>query len=122
MRMSKMVLVVCSMVLLSAYRNLNSENDNKEQNTINSAEKENDSKEERGTVTIKTSPDKYTWYIKDYVGKNVASFGYTSMGGHRMDAQCDAIYYIDRFDRNRFIKDRDNFQQGTGRKKKFCQV
>ena len=36
-------------------------------------------------VTIKTSPDKYTWYVKDYVGKNLASFGYTSLGGDRMD-------------------------------------
>ena len=32
-------------------------------------------------VEVKQSPDKYTWYIKDYVGKNVAAFGYTSMGG-----------------------------------------
>lgn len=38
-----------------------------------------------GTITIKPSPDKYTWYIKNYVGKNCASFGYTSMGGDRMD-------------------------------------
>lgn len=37
------------------------------------------------TEKIKTSPDKYTWYVKDYVGKNVASFGYTSLGGDRMD-------------------------------------
>lgn len=36
-------------------------------------------------ITIKTSPDKYTWYIKNYVGKNCASFGYTSLGGSRMD-------------------------------------
>lgn len=37
------------------------------------------------TVTIKNSPDKYTWYIKNYVGKNCASIGYTSLGGDRMD-------------------------------------
>ncbi len=37
------------------------------------------------TVTIKDSPDKYTWYIKNYVGKNCASIGYTSLGGDRMD-------------------------------------
>lgn len=37
-------------------------------------------------VEIKTSPDKYTWYIKNYVGKNMASIGYTSMGGDRMDS------------------------------------
>ena len=37
------------------------------------------------SVTIKQSLDKYTWYIKNYVGKNCASFGYTSLGGKRMD-------------------------------------
>ena len=37
------------------------------------------------SITIKNSPDKYTWYIKNYVGKNCASIGYTSMGGDRMD-------------------------------------
>lgn len=37
------------------------------------------------SITIKDSPDKYTWYIKNYVGKNCASIGYTSMGGDRMD-------------------------------------
>lgn len=36
-------------------------------------------------VTIKESPDKYTWYIKDYVGMNAASAGYTSMDGFRRD-------------------------------------
>ena len=42
-------------------------------------------------VTVKSSPDKYTWYIKDYVGKNCASLGYTSMGGERMDKYGEAI-------------------------------
>lgn len=37
------------------------------------------------TIAVKDSPDKYTWYIKNYVGKNCASFGYTSLGGERMD-------------------------------------
>ena len=36
-------------------------------------------------ITIKESPDKYTWYIKNYVGKNCATLGYTSMGGDRFD-------------------------------------
>lgn len=36
-------------------------------------------------VEIKTSPDKYTWYVKNYVEKNAASVGYTSIGGDRMD-------------------------------------
>lgn len=34
---------------------------------------------------INTSPDKYTWYIKNYVGKNCATLGYTSMSGDRFD-------------------------------------
>lgn len=36
-------------------------------------------------VSIKASPDKYTWYIKDYVGKNCATIGYTSLLGDRRD-------------------------------------
>lgn len=36
-------------------------------------------------VEISISPDKYTWYMKDYYGKNLASFGYTAMGGFRAD-------------------------------------
>lgn len=35
---------------------------------------------------VTPSPDKYTWYISDYVGRNLASVGYTSLGGARMDA------------------------------------
>lgn len=34
---------------------------------------------------IKNSPDKYTWYVQDYVGRNAASFGYTSLGGDRLE-------------------------------------
>lgn len=34
---------------------------------------------------IKVSPDKYTYYVKDYVGKNLASVGYTAFGGFRAD-------------------------------------
>ncbi len=40
-------------------------------------------------VTIKQSPDKYTWYIQDYVGRNAASIGYTSLGGDRLE-RCGA--------------------------------
>lgn len=53
-----------------------------------------ESNENHETITIKTSPDKYTWYIKDYVGKNVASFGYTSIGGNRMDRYGDGLLKI----------------------------
>ena len=36
-------------------------------------------------VTIKSSPHTYTWYIQDYVGRNAASIGYTSLGGDRLE-------------------------------------
>ena len=36
-------------------------------------------------VAVKASPDKYTWYVQDYVGRNAAGFGYTSMGGDRLE-------------------------------------
>lgn len=36
-------------------------------------------------VTIKTSPDKYTWYVKNYVGMNASSVGYTALDGMRHD-------------------------------------
>ena len=31
------------------------------------------------SITIKNSPDKYTWYIKNYVGKSVAPPAYSHM-------------------------------------------
>ena len=34
---------------------------------------------------VNPSPDKYTWYIQDYVGRNAAGFGYTSLGGDRLE-------------------------------------
>ncbi len=36
-------------------------------------------------VAVNTSPDKYTWYVQDYVGRNAAGFGYTSLGGDRLE-------------------------------------
>lgn len=37
------------------------------------------------TAAIEISPDKYTKYIKNYVGKNCATIGYTALNGKRMD-------------------------------------
>ncbi len=45
-------------------------------------------------VEIKESPDKYTWYVNSYVGQNLASFGYTSMGGDRMDEYGEGLLKI----------------------------
>lgn len=42
--------------------------------------------QEQTKEAIKASPDKYTWYVKDYVGMNAASIGYTSLNGDRRDA------------------------------------
>lgn len=36
-------------------------------------------------VEIKQSPDKYTWYMQSYVGRNLASCGYTAMSNKRYD-------------------------------------
>ncbi len=45
-------------------------------------------------VEINISPDKYTWYMKDYYGKNLASFGYTAMGGFRADHYGDGYMHF----------------------------
>lgn len=36
-------------------------------------------------VAVNPSPDKYTWYIQDYVGRSLSSVGYTSLGGDRFE-------------------------------------
>lgn len=71
------------MVLLMTACNQNVNQDDAEKNGKEAKTENEITKHEE--VTIKTSPDKYTWYVKDYVGKNLASFGYTSLGGDRMD-------------------------------------
>lgn len=37
------------------------------------------------TEKAKETPDKYTQYIRDYTGKNMANVGYTALGGFRAD-------------------------------------
>ena len=37
------------------------------------------------SVPVNQPADRYTWYIRNYVGKNLASIGYTSLGGDRFD-------------------------------------
>lgn len=75
MKKKLLVVLICSMLSLTTACSI-------VPNTSADLEKINNTHEE---VSVKTSPDKYTWYVKDYVGKNVASLGYTSMGGDRMD-------------------------------------
>ncbi|GEM_PF-2757345 len=78
-----MFMVLGVMLLLSACGQAQSKNG--EQNVEKNIQDNAVDIEKRETTEIKVSPDKYTWYIKDYVGRNAASFGYTSMGGDRMD-------------------------------------
>ncbi|MBM6774525.1 DUF6591 domain-containing protein [Olsenella profusa] len=40
----------------------------------------------QGVTEIKPSPDKYTWYVKSYVGMNAASVGYEAIDGFRHEA------------------------------------
>lgn len=67
------------------------ENTNNTTENINSSDNKISSEKQHTPVTINTSPDKYTWYIKDYVGKNCATIGYTSMMGDRMDKYGESI-------------------------------
>ena len=43
---------------------------------------------------INPSPDKYTYYIQNYVGKNLYSFGYESLGGEYRDSYGDGSLLI----------------------------
>ena len=89
MRMSRKLLLLCGVALLLTACGGKQSGGNQGQSKTLSEQEKNASTKERESITIKSSPDKYTWYIKDYVGKNVASVGYTSMGGNRMDSYGD---------------------------------
>lgn len=53
--------------------------------TGTAATEQSSSASQSQTVTIKQSPDKYTWYVKNYVGMNANAIGYTALNGQRMD-------------------------------------
>jgi len=42
-------------------------------------------------TVINPSPDKYTWYVSDYVGRNLMHCGYISLGGDLMDRYGAAV-------------------------------
>lgn len=48
-------------------------------------EPEEESSSSSQSVSVKTSTDKYTQYVRNYVGQNAAAFGYSSLGGDRRD-------------------------------------
>ncbi len=50
----------------------------------------NEKATEKGMTSINPSADKYTYYIRDYVGRNLASCGYISMGGDFRDEYGDS--------------------------------
>ena len=41
---------------------------------------------DKSFTIINLADDKYTWYIRDYTGLNLAAVGYTSLGGDRLDS------------------------------------
>lgn len=46
-------------------------------------------------VTINTSPDKYNFYVRDYVGRNLAECGYISLANKLTDAYGSAYITFD---------------------------
>lgn len=62
-------------------------------------------------IEIKVSPDKYTWYIRNYVGKNLASIGYTSMDGDRYDEYGNAHLELVLVTPDRSVVDIDDEEQ-----------
>ncbi len=45
-------------------------------------------------AVINPSPDKYTYYIRNYIGKNAATVGYESLGGNYLDGYGDAYLQL----------------------------
>lgn len=62
-------------------------------------------------ISITLAPDKYTYYIKNYVGKNLASVGYTSLGGDRMDTYGSAYIELILVTPDRSVIDLENDEQ-----------
>ena len=75
-----MLLVLCSCSALS-----NESSFQKKDTEITQDISKEDNKEKTAPIIIKESPDKYTAYVKSYVGRNCASVGYESLGGDRND-------------------------------------
>ena len=93
MKMSKVIVVMCSVIVLLTACGPTRNDDMRSGEEMQTQENEG-SLEEHKPEDVKVSPDKYTWYIKDYVGRNLASFGYTSIGGDRMDTYGDGYLQI----------------------------
>ena len=84
------VMMLISLVSCGDINSSENKNSNEEQNSsdVNLTEQSSSSTE------VKQSSDKYTWYIKNYVGRNCATIGYTSIGGDRLDKYGKALLEI----------------------------
>lgn len=81
-------IITIALVLLAFAGCANKNNDASVDNSENINETAQE--ESNNMVVIKESPDKYTWYILNYVGKNASTVGYESMGGERRDSYGDS--------------------------------
>ncbi len=80
------IMLVCSVNALAEAFDLSGMTDEELNDLISEAIAERDNRQQsHEPVTINASTDKYTWYVQDYVGRNAASFGYTSLGGDRLE-------------------------------------
>lgn len=59
-----------------------------------------ETKQSENRIKVKTSPDKYTWYVKNYVGKAASSVGYESLGKDRMEMYGDGYIQLIMLDTN----------------------
>lgn len=80
--MKKLLAILLALTVLTALSACGNESGNEPSVTQTADDMFSDS----DSVEIKPSPDKYTWYIADYTGRNLAACGYTSMGGDFLDA------------------------------------
>lgn len=71
----------------------------------------NGEKVKAAMTAIKVSPDKYTWYMRNYVGRNVAAIGYTSLSGKRMDAYGEGYIKLNFIADNGAYIDPENAEQ-----------
>ena len=83
--MKKSKMLVCSIALALALSGCGNSAVSTSASTTGEAAAQSSSASQGQTVTIKQSPDKYTWYVKNYVGMNANAIGYTALNGQRMD-------------------------------------
>ena len=88
--MKKIIVALLAAVMMLSLTGCSSAETGSNTKTESNTETESSEKKPDVPVAIKSSPDKYTWYVKNYVGTNAASIGYTAISGFRMDADYGA--------------------------------